>query len=71
MEELFVLILSNELSGMEIKVNTIYPGWVQTDMGGENAIFTIEESITQIVAFALRDDSPNGQFLKHGELIPW
>ena len=64
-------ILSNELSGMGIKVNTICPGWVQTDMGGENATLTIEESTTQIVAFALRDNFPNGQFLRHGELIRW
>jgi len=64
-------ILSNELSGMGIKVNTICPGWVQTDMGGENATLTIEESTTQIAAFALRDNFPNGQFLRHGELIPW
>ena len=56
---------------MGIKVNTICPGWVQTDMGGENAILTIEESTTQIVAFALRDDFPNGQFLRQSELIFW
>ena len=64
-------ILSNELTSMGIKVNTICPGWVKTDMGGENATLTIEESTTQIVAFALRDDFPNAQFLRHGELIPW
>ena len=64
-------ILSNELLSMGIKVNTICPGWVKTDMGGENATLTIEESTTQIVALALRDNFPNGQFLKHGEIIPW
>ena len=64
-------ILSNELLSMGIKVNTICPGWVKTDMGGENATLTIEESTTQIVAFALRDNFPNGQFLRHGEIIPW
>ena len=64
-------ILSNELTSMGIKVNTICPGWVKTDMGGENATLTIEESTTQIVAFALRDNFPNGQFLRHGEIIPW
>ena len=56
---------------MGIKVDTICTGWVQIDMGGENAKLTIEESTAQIVAFALRDDFPNGQFLRHGELIPW
>ena len=64
-------ILSNELLSMGIKVNTICPGWVKTDMGGENATLTIEESTTKIVAFALRDNFPNGQFLRHGEIIPW
>ena len=56
---------------MGIKVNTICPGWVQTDMRGENAILALEESTTQIVAFALRDDFPNGQFLRQSELIFW
>ena len=56
---------------MGIKVNTICPGWEQTDMGRENAILALEESTTQIVAFALRDDFPNAQFLRYGELIPW
>ena len=64
-------ILSNELLSMGIKVNTICPGWVKTDMGGENVTLTIQESTTQIVAFALRDNFPNGQFLRHGEIIPW
>ena len=64
-------ILSNELLSKGIKVNAICPGWVKTDMGGENATLTIEESTTQIAAFALRDNFPNGQFLRHGELIPW
>ena len=64
-------ILSNELLSMGIKVNTICPGWVKTDMGGENATLTIEESTAKIAAFALRDNFPNGQFLRHGEFIPW
>ena len=64
-------ILSNELLSMGIKVNTICPGWVKTDMGGENATLSIEESTSQIVAFALRGNFPNGQFLRHGEIIPW
>ena len=64
-------ILSNELSPLGIKVNTICPGWVQTDMGGANATLTIEESTTRIVNFALKDNFPTGQFLRHGEIIPW
>ena len=65
------VILSKELKSKKIKVNTICPGWVKTDMGGQNATLTIEESTSKIVAFALSDDFPNGKFLRHGEVIPW
>ena len=64
-------ILSVELSEDEIKVNTICPGWVQTDMGGSNATLTVKESTEKIVKFALMDKFPNGRFLRHGEVIPW
>jgi len=64
-------ILSNELLSLGVKVNTICPGWVKTDMGGENATLTVEESTIKIAAFALRNNFPNGQFLRHGEKIPW
>ena len=64
-------ILSVELSEDEIKVNTICPGWVQTDMGGSNATLTVKESTEKIVKFALMDKFPNGRFLRHGEVLPW
>tara|TARA_A100001011_G_scaffold385944_1_gene460868 strand:- start:264 stop:956 length:693 start_codon:yes stop_codon:yes gene_type:complete len=64
-------ILSKELSNLGIKVNTICPGWVRTDMGGDNATLSIKESASHIFAFALDDEFPNGQFLRHGKKIPW
>tara|TARA_Y200000002_G_C22686373_1_gene666152 strand:+ start:1035 stop:1727 length:693 start_codon:yes stop_codon:yes gene_type:complete len=64
-------ILSKELSNLGIKVNTICPGWVRTDMGGDNATLSIKESASNIFAFALDDEFPNGQFLRHGKKIPW
>ena len=64
-------ILSEELSNLGIKVNTICPGWVRTDMGGDNATLSIKESASHIFAFALNDEFPNGQFLRHGKRIPW
>ncbi len=65
------VILSKELSYKNIKVNTICPGWVQTDMGGPSATLTIEESAEKIVKFAMQDDFPTGKYLRHGEVIPW
>ena len=65
------IVLSQELSSKDIKVNAICPGWVQTDMGGYEATITVKESVESIKKFALSDDFPNGKFLRHGEILPW
>jgi NAD(P)-dependent dehydrogenase (short-subunit alcohol dehydrogenase family) len=65
------IVLSQELSSKDIKVNAICPGWVQTDMGGYEAALTVKESVESIKKFALSDDFPNGKFLRHGEILPW
>ena len=65
------IVLSQELSSKDIKVNAICPGWVQTDMGGYEATLTVKESVESIMKFALNDDFPNGKFLRHGEILSW
>lgn len=65
-------ILADELLGTGVKVNTICPGWVRTDMGGPNATLTVEEGARGIVwAATLPDDGPSGDFFRHGEPIDW
>ena len=65
------IVLSQELSSKNIKVNAICPGWVQTDMGGYDATLTVKESVESIKKFALSNNFPNGKFLRHGEILPW
>ena len=50
-----------------------HPGWVQTDMGGEGAPLTPEDSVRDLRATLARvDASSNGAFLDHdGAPIPW
>ena len=65
------IVLSQELSSKNIKVNAICPGWVQTDMGVYDATLTGKESVESIKKFALSNNFPNGKFLRHSEILPW
>ena len=52
--------LANELT--DIKVNSMHPGWVKTDMGGEQAPLSVEEGADTAVWLATADDIPTGKF---------
>jgi NAD(P)-dependent dehydrogenase (short-subunit alcohol dehydrogenase family) len=53
-------------------VNSVCPGWVRTDMGGENATRSVGEGASSIVWLAI--DAPQdltGKFVKDRKVIPW
>lgn len=53
-------------------VNSVCPGWVRTDMGGENADRSVAEGAATIVW--LSTDAPHdltGKFVKDRKVIPW
>lgn len=65
-------ILAAELKGTNVKVNSVCPGWVRTDLGGRNARRLVEEGAAGIVwAATLPDDGPSGGFFRDGKPIPW
>ncbi len=65
-------ILSSELRGAGILVNSVCPGWVQTDMGGTNASRTVEEGAdTPVWAATLQDSGPTGGFFRDRRPIAW
>ncbi len=65
-------ILAAELAGTKIKVNSVCPGWVRTDMGGLGATKTVEEGADTAVWLAtLADDGPSGGFFRDRRPIPW
>jgi NAD(P)-dependent dehydrogenase (short-subunit alcohol dehydrogenase family) len=49
------------------------PGWVQTNLGGPNAPFTIEESVPKLVNVLLaKRERPGLEYLdRFGETVPW
>jgi NAD(P)-dependent dehydrogenase (short-subunit alcohol dehydrogenase family) len=65
-------MLTAELDGENILVNSCCPGWVRTEMGGPNADRSIEEGgDTPYWLATLPDDGPRGGFFRNRMPIPW
>ena len=65
-------IFADELKDSRIRINSVCPGWVQTDMGGSNADRSVEEGAAGILwAACLPDVGPSGGFFRDGQAIPW
>jgi NAD(P)-dependent dehydrogenase (short-subunit alcohol dehydrogenase family) len=68
--------LAKLLHDSPIKVNSICPGWVQTDLGGPDnraaAPLTAEEAAPIVVEMAsIPDDGPSGQFVDRDGPVAW
>lgn len=60
------------VSGYDIKVNAMCPGWVQTEMGGPAAPRTPEQGADTAVWLAtLPADGPNGGFFQDRKSLEW
>ena len=65
------VVMAKELEDEGIRVNTICPGWVHTDMGGPNANKSIEEGADTVVWLATADKIESGKFYADRKVIPW
>ncbi|NOI77655.1 SDR family oxidoreductase [Vibrio coralliilyticus] len=65
--------LSNDLSSQDFTVLALHPGWVQTEMGGPNALIDTQTSAAGLVeVIESADISRSGEFINYdGTVLPW
>lgn len=69
---MFTIHLAAELKDTPIKVNSGDPGWVKTDMGGQDAPLEVTEGAkTSVWLATLPEDGPTGGFFHLGKSHPW
>ena len=74
------LVFAKELRAFGIKVNSVCPGWVMTDMGHDDlpdygdAVrpMSAKEAVEKLLwLMTLPEDGPTGGFFSEGEPVPW
>ena len=69
---MFTATLAYELRDTKIKVNSAHPGWVKTDLGGENAPLGVTEgALTSVRLATLPADGPSGGYFHNQDVLPW
>jgi len=68
----FTILLAEELRGTPVKINAVHPGWLRTEMGGEQAPMSIEDGARTVIRYAtLGEEGPTGGFFFRDERVPW
>ena len=65
-------LIAREVKDDNILVNSVCPGWIRTDMGGNQAPLSPEEGAdTPVWLATLPDGGPSGGFFRQRERIGW
>jgi NAD(P)-dependent dehydrogenase (short-subunit alcohol dehydrogenase family) len=63
--------MAADVAGTNIKVNSMCPGWVKSDMGGEGAYRSLEQGADTAVWLATAEKIPTGKFFADRQETEW
>lgn len=64
-------VLADELRSDGVLVNSVCPGWTETEMGGSGGRPVADGAASVVWAATLDDEGPTGGFFRDGRPIPW
>eukprot|EP01155_Anaeramoeba_flamelloides_P021706 Anaeramoba_flamelloidesa591308_12.p1 GENE.a591308_12~~a591308_12.p1 ORF type:complete len:236 (+),score=44.03 a591308_12:31-738(+) len=65
-------IFADSVSSQNIKINCMNPGWVRTDMGGQNATRSVKKAPETIIYLSTLDENgPSGEFFQDKKNLKW
>lgn len=67
---MYTRTLASRLAGMRTTVSSVHPGWVRTDMGGEEAPRSPDDAAEKVYEFALSNPK-TGNFWFDGKKLSW
>jgi NAD(P)-dependent dehydrogenase (short-subunit alcohol dehydrogenase family) len=69
----YTVALANKLGkASTLKVNSAHPGWVKTDLGGDQAPMDVVDGAKTAVRLAtLPNNGPTGEFFHMNDRLPW
>lgn len=69
---MLTVTLARELHDSPIKVNSVAPGYVATDINNHSGILTVQQGAATPVRMALLShDGPSGVFVEADSVLPW
>lgn len=67
----FTILLAKELKPEGIRVNSMCPGYVNTELNGHSGVLTTDQSAKNIVPFIMNEKSGTGKFAQVDGEYPW
>jgi NAD(P)-dependent dehydrogenase (short-subunit alcohol dehydrogenase family) len=66
-------VISQDLREEGFTILAVHPGWVKTDMGGPDALISVDESVQRVIAqIERRGPADSGTFFDFtGKTLPW